>query len=50
MTVYDLGLNRKGCRVGDYLTFKVDYMGVANLMNSKFIEKRIIQSELSHPV
>lgn len=45
MTVYDLDQNLKGYRVGNSMEFKVDYMGVANLMGSKFIEKCIIHDE-----
>ena len=44
LTIYDLGNNRKKngtplYRVGEIIRFKPDYMAVARLMNSKFIEK-----------
>lgn len=43
MTVYDLGTNfsKKNYEVGSMIRFKPDYMAVARLMNSKFIEKKI---------
>jgi len=43
MTVYDMGSNPNNKRVGDILTFQPDYMGVANLMGSRFIEKQILE-------
>ena len=47
MSVYDLGSNlsksmRLKYRVGKKIHFTPTYMGVARLMNSKFIEKKII--------
>lgn len=47
LTVYDLGnnKNRNGkpkYKVGDKITFLSGYMGVARLMNSKFVDKIII--------
>lgn len=47
LTVYDLGQNKKSngqprYKVGNKIQFKPTYMGVARLMNSKFIDKRII--------
>ncbi len=41
MLVIDLGDNPKNYKVGDYLEFKLDYMGILRLLNSKYIEKRI---------
>lgn len=41
MTVYSLG-NKKKYRVGDILKFKPNYMGVAKLMRSKFVNKIIV--------
>lgn len=42
MLVIDLGENKeKSYKVGDILEFKMDYMGVIRIMNSKYIEKRI---------
>ncbi|MBU1099302.1 MAG: alanine racemase [Bacteroidetes bacterium] len=41
MTVFDLGNNRNGYKVGDLLHFKPNYMATARLMNSKYITKTI---------
>lgn len=46
ITVYDLGSNTnedgtEKFKVGDMISFNLSYMGVARLMNSKFIEKVI---------
>jgi ornithine racemase len=47
MTVYDVGDNldkkgRKKYNVGSKITFKPNYMAVARLMNTVFIEKKIV--------
>ena len=47
MMVVDIGKNRnaeggKRYRVGDRIRFKTNYMAVARLLNSKFIDKRFI--------
>lgn len=47
MTVYDLGQNKKSngqqkYHIGQKIRFSLSYMAVARLMNSKFIEKKII--------
>lgn len=47
LTVYDLGNNRnsskkEGYQVGDKIHFHPTYMGVARLMNSKFVTKDVI--------
>lgn len=41
MFVIDLGDNEKNYQVGDYISFKMDYMGVLRLMHSKYIDKKI---------
>ena len=41
MFVIDLGDNQKNYKVGDIIEFKMDYMGVVRILNSKYIEKRI---------
>ncbi|MFH1049652.1 MAG: alanine racemase [bacterium] len=46
LSVYDLGINAKSnkqlkFKVGDKLSFKPTYMGVARLMHSKFVDKKI---------
>lgn len=42
MIVLDLGDNKKGYKVGDLITFKIKYMGVLSLMNSNYIDKKIV--------
>lgn len=42
MIVIDLGDNKKNYKVGDLIEFKMDYMGVLRIINSKYIEKRIL--------
>lgn len=42
MIVIDLGKNERNYKVGDLLEFKMDYMGVLRIINSKYIEKRIL--------
>jgi predicted amino acid racemase len=39
--VVDLGHNKKKYKVGDLIEFKMDYMGVLRIINSKYIEKKI---------
>ncbi|OYT14865.1 MAG: amino-acid racemase [Bacteroidetes bacterium 4572_77] len=41
MIVIDLGDNKKNYKIGDLVEFKLDYMGLLRIMNSKYIEKRI---------
>ncbi len=41
MLVIDLGENKKNLKVGDLLEFKMDYMGLLRILNSRYIEKRI---------
>ncbi len=48
LTVYDIGANlnrssRLKYRVGNKITFSLSYMGAARLMNSKFVDKKIIK-------
>ncbi len=43
MLVIDLGENvDQKYKVGDLLEFKMDYMGVLRIMNSKYIEKKLV--------
>ncbi len=42
MLVIDLGKNEKNYTVGDLLEFRLDYMGVLRILNSRYIEKRVI--------
>ncbi len=41
MFVLDLNTNKKRYKVGDLLEFKLSYMGVLRVLNSKYIDKRI---------
>ncbi len=42
MIVLDLGDNENNYRAGDLVEFKPDYMGVLKILNSRYVEKRII--------
>jgi len=44
MIVIDIDENKKKYKVGDLIQFKLDYMGLLRIMNSKYIEKRIKNS------
>ncbi|HHV02912.1 MAG: alanine racemase [Bacteroidales bacterium] len=48
MLVVDLGDNPKKYKVGDVLEFKLDYMGILRLLNSKYIDKRIRSQKTSY--
>ncbi len=41
MIVINLGSNEKNYKVGDFLEFRMTYMGTVRIMNSKYIEKRL---------
>ncbi|TSA25780.1 MAG: alanine/ornithine racemase family PLP-dependent enzyme [Bacteroidetes bacterium] len=43
MIVLDLGKNRKHYRVGDLVSFRLNYMGVLSILNSNYIGKIVIQ-------
>ncbi|MBA3985940.1 MAG: alanine/ornithine racemase family PLP-dependent enzyme [Flavobacteriales bacterium] len=42
MLVVDVSTTAKNYKVGDLITFKISYMGALGLMNSNYIEKRLI--------
>ncbi|UMB62164.1 alanine/ornithine racemase family PLP-dependent enzyme [Lutibacter sp. A80] len=42
MLVVDLNVTRKKYKVGDVVSFKMKYMGALRIMNSRYIEKRLI--------
>jgi len=42
MIVVNLGKNPDGLKVGDLLEFKTDYMGALRMLNSRYIDKRVI--------
>jgi predicted amino acid racemase len=42
MIVIDLDKNKKNYKVGDLIEFKLDYMGMLRIMNSRYIDKKVI--------
>lgn len=42
MLVVDLGDEEENFKVGDYVEFKIDYMGALRIFNSDYIKKKII--------
>ncbi len=42
MIVVDLGTKKPGYRVGDLIEFKLNYMGTLNIMNSNYIDKKVV--------
>lgn len=42
MVVLDLGENLENFKVSDQMEFTLDYMGIVRIMNSKYIEKRVV--------
>lgn len=42
MIVLDLGKSKKGYKVGDIVSFTMNYMGVLGVMNSDYIDKRTV--------
>jgi ornithine racemase len=45
MIVIDLDENLKQYQVGDLIEFRMDYMGTLRLMNSKYIEKKLLNGQ-----
>ena len=43
MLVLDVQQNEAGYKVGDLITFKLKYMGVLGIMNSKYIDKIVVE-------
>lgn len=41
MTVVNLGINNNKYKVGDKISFSMDYMGILGVMNSKYIDKKL---------
>jgi predicted amino acid racemase len=41
LTVYNLGKQKKNYQTGKYLSFRPNYMAVAQLMNSRYITKKV---------
>lgn len=42
MTVIDIGTNPEELKVGDLIEFSMDYMGILRVMNSDYVDKRIV--------
>ncbi len=42
MIVMDLGNNKKGYKVGDLVSFRLNYMGILSILNSNYIDKKIV--------
>ena len=42
MMVVDLGKNEGAYRVGDTISFRLDYMGALRAINSRYIDKRVL--------
>jgi ornithine racemase len=42
MLIVNLGVNEKGYKVGDSLSFNLKYMGALSLLNSNYIEKSVV--------
>ncbi|MDD4591932.1 MAG: alanine/ornithine racemase family PLP-dependent enzyme [Parabacteroides sp.] len=42
MIVVDMGENTNSYKVGDFIHFKLDYMGVLRLMSSKYVTKKVV--------
>ena len=44
MIVVDLGNNRKKYKVGDFIKFKLNYMGALSILNSNYIDKKVVKA------
>ncbi len=42
MLILNLGENKRNIQVGDLLSFQLEYMGVLGIMNSRYINKKVI--------
>lgn len=42
MIVLDIGKNRMGYKVGDLIPFRLNYMGALSILNSDYVEKRVV--------
>ena len=43
MLVMDIGKTNRKFKVGDIITFKLDYMGILSIMNSNYIDKVVVE-------
>lgn len=46
MLIVDLGSSKRDYKVGDFLSFKLKYMGALTLFNSDYIEKKVVSKHL----
>lgn len=44
MIVVDLGSNKKKYKVGDFIGFKLNYMGALSILNSNYIDKKVVRA------
>jgi ornithine racemase len=42
MIVVDLGNNKKKYKMGDFISFKLNYMGALSIFNSNYIDKKVV--------
>jgi predicted amino acid racemase len=42
MIVVDLGENKKKYKMGDFISFKLNYMGALSILNSNYIDKKVV--------
>lgn len=46
MIVIDLGTNKKKYKMGDFIAFKPNYLGVLNILNSHYIDKKAVSGSV----
>jgi len=44
MIVVDIGNNRKKYKVGDFIKFNLNYMGALSILNSNYIDKKVVNA------
>jgi len=42
MIVFDIGENLRNYKIGDLIEFEINYLGLLSLLNSNYIEKRVV--------
>ncbi|MDO9580460.1 MAG: hypothetical protein Q7J06_07825, partial [Bacteroidales bacterium] len=42
MIVFDIGENLQNYKIGDLIEFEINYLGLLSLLNSNYIEKRVV--------
>jgi len=43
MIVMDLGQNKRKYKVGDFISFRLNYMGALSIFNSNYIDKKVVK-------